>query len=119
MAHPTLTRIFPAPEADVALEGLYLQHALHLPSASQQGPLVYSNFITSLDGRIAVEHPVTGQFGVPDTIANRRDWRLYQELAAQADILVTSARYLRDLSQGWAQDTLPLSSDPAYADLQD
>jgi riboflavin biosynthesis pyrimidine reductase len=119
MTDGTLTRIFPAPEVDVALEGLYLQHALCAPSASQQRPLVYSNFIASLDGRIAVEHPITGELGVPDSISNQRDWRLYQELAAQADILITSARYLRDLSRGRAQDTLPVSSEPAYADLHD
>lgn len=116
MTTGTLTRLYPKAADNIALEGLYLQHALHR-SELQQRPLVYSNFITSLDGRIAVEHPLTGEHGVPDAITNRRDWRLYQELAAQADILVTSARYLRDLSQGKAQDSLPVSDDPAYADL--
>ncbi|ALP53900.1 hypothetical protein Tel_12570 [Candidatus Tenderia electrophaga] len=117
MTTPTVTRLAPSYEAEVPLEGLYLQHALHR-SELQQRPLVYSNFIASLDGRIAVAHPETGEIGVPDAITNRRDWRLYQELAAQADILVSSARYVRDLSAGKAQDSLPVSDDPAYDDLR-
>lgn len=111
-----LTCLFPSRKDDVPLQGLYLQHALHR-SELQQRPLVYSNFIASLDGRIAIAHPETGKEGVPEAITNPRDWRLYQELAAQADILVTSARYMRDLCAGEAQDILPLSDDPAYADL--
>jgi riboflavin biosynthesis pyrimidine reductase len=78
---------------------------------------VYTNYIVSLDGRIAVEHPVTGEHRVPETIANRRDWRLFQELAAQADVLVTSARYVRQLAAGSAQDVPPISPEPEYADL--
>jgi len=112
----SLTRLFPSREEDVALEGLYLQHALHRAQL-RETPLVYSNFIESLDGRIAIAHPETGEKGVPAAITNPRDWRLYQELAAQADILVTSARYVRDFAAGEAQDALPLSDDPAYADL--
>lgn len=114
----SLTRLFPSREEDVALEGLYLQHALHRAQL-QETPLVYSNFIESLDGRIAIAHPETGEKGVPAAITNPRDWRLYQELAAQADILVTSARYVRDFAAGEAQDALPLSDDPAYADLHE
>lgn len=114
-SHPLIC-LYPSRKDDVALEGLYLQHALHR-SELQRRPLVYSNFIASLDGRIAIAHPETGKKGVPEAITNERDWRLYQELAAQADILVTSARYLRDLAGGEAQDILPVSDDPAYADL--
>jgi len=50
---------------------------------------------------------------VPDSVANPRDWRLFQELAAQADVLVMSARHLRELAAGAAQDSLRLSDAPA------
>jgi len=98
------------------LEGLYLQHALHRAEQANR-PCVYTNFVASMDGRIAIEHPTTGDHTVPESITNARDWRLYQELAAQADVLLTSARYLRELSEGTAQDSLPLSQQPAFADL--
>jgi riboflavin biosynthesis pyrimidine reductase len=54
---------------------------------------------------------------VPEHITNPRDWRLYQELAARADVLLVSARYLRELSQGKAQADVPVSDEPAFADL--
>lgn len=114
----TVLQLYPMPSRKIALEGLYLQ--IHSDDTSGVGnPLVYTNFISSLDGRIAIEHPVTGERNVPEYITNSRDWRLYQELAARADVLLVSARYLRELSQGTAQDKLPLSNDPAFADLMD
>jgi riboflavin biosynthesis pyrimidine reductase len=113
--HP-VTRLFPAPQQNIALENLYLQHAIK-HSTNKQHPCVYTNFISSLDGRIAVEHPTRNAHAVPDTITNERDWRLFQELAAQSDALITSARYVRELSRGHAQDALPLSNKPAFADL--
>lgn len=113
----TLIELFPSPGESVRLEGLYL--ALPLPPADAARPIyVYTNFVQSLDGRIAVAEP-SGQTVVPDTIANPRDWRLFQELAAHADVLLTSGRYLRDLAAGVAQDSLPLSTRPPYADLID
>lgn len=114
----SVTRLYPAPQQTLALENLYLQHALHQAERGER-PCVYTNFICSMDGRIAIEHPATGGHTVPESITNPRDWRLYQELAAQADVLLTSARYLRELSEGTAQDSLPLSQDPAFADLHD
>jgi riboflavin biosynthesis pyrimidine reductase len=113
----TVTRLYPLPQGVIGLDGLYLEYALH-HAEFRQRPLVYTNFVLSLDGRIAIEHPQTGRHGVPESVANPRDWRLFQELAAQADVLLTSARYLRELAADAAQDSLPLSDDPAYADLR-
>jgi riboflavin biosynthesis pyrimidine reductase len=107
-------QLYPMPQRELGLEGLYLHS---VDACNREYPLVYTNFITSLDGRIAIEHPVTGERGVPEFITNPRDWRLYQELAARADVLLVSARYLRELARGEAQDNLPLSNDPAFADL--
>ncbi len=108
-----LTRLYPGPPAEVALRGVYLAHALHRADA----PMVYSNFIASLDGRIALVEPGSARHRVPAATVNPRDWRLFQELAAQAHVLITSARYFRDLAEGRAQDDLPVSAQEPYADL--
>jgi len=114
-AGPVL-RLYPLPQEEVPLEGLYLEMGLHRQAAAG-GILVYSNYIASLDGRISVRDEETGEFKVPDTIANKRDWRLYQELAAQSDVMITSARYFRQLARGQAQDLLPVGRGAEYADL--
>lgn len=57
--------------------------------------------------------------GVPAAIGNARDWRLYQELGAQADLLITSARYFRQLSRGEAQDLLPVGPPDRFGDLRE
>ena len=54
---------------------------------------------------------------VPKNTANERDWRLFQELAAQADIIISSGRYLRDWADGRAQEILQID-DPRFADLR-
>ena len=114
----SLLRLYPAPPEQQALAGLYLGLELHRRLAAGK-VLIYTNFIASLDGRIALYSAVNGELGVPEAIANRRDWRLYQELAAQADVLIVSGRYFRQLAKGTAQDMLPLGAEPAYADLHD
>jgi len=68
---------------------------------------------TQLDGRIAVPHPTRPGLTVPETIANDRDWRLFQELAAQADLIISSGRYLRDWADGRAQEILRVD-DPKF-----
>lgn len=111
-----LLRLFPTPLEALALEGLYLNQELRRLGTRSQ-PFVYTNFIASIDGRISLEHPQKRTRIVPDAIANPRDWRLFQELAAQADVLLTSGRYIRQLAQNVAQDILPVSEQPGYADL--
>lgn len=110
----SLLRLYPEPGARVALQGLYLRSGLR--EAALAGPLVYTNFIASVDGRIALP-AADGRHQIPKAIANPRDWRLFQELAALADVLITSGRYLRDVAAGKAQDALPVSKAAAYRDL--
>jgi len=109
-------RLYPTPQREVGLEGLYLHSQLG-DARGDADPLVYTDFVASLDGRIAIEHPVTGERRVPELITNPRDWRLYQELAARADVLLVSARFIRELARGEAQDNLPVSAEPAFSDL--
>jgi riboflavin biosynthesis pyrimidine reductase len=113
-----VSRLFPLHQQDLALEGLYLDHDLY--SKGRPGkPFVYSNFITSLDGRIAIAFEASATHVVPAATANSRDWRLYQELAGQADLLVTSGRYFRQSLLGEAQDELPLGSRQAFDDIRE
>jgi riboflavin biosynthesis pyrimidine reductase len=80
-------------------------------------PFVYTNFVSSLDGRIAIENPRAGRRTAPPAITNPRDWRLFQELAARADALIVSAAFVRGLSTSRAHDKLPVGLDPAFDDL--
>lgn len=114
----TVTRLLPTPPEECVLPGLYLKHALN-DRGTQENPFVYSNFITSLDGRIAIATEGRATHQVPGIVTNQRDWRLYQELAAQADVLITSGRFFRQAQIHEAQDRLPLSTDAMFADLHD
>jgi riboflavin biosynthesis pyrimidine reductase len=104
-----LKRLYPAP-AEMPLPGLYLCEDLRalIPAA---GAFVYANFIVSLDGRIALSAADTRGLKVPDETANPRDWRLLLELAAPADAIVMSGRYLRQLAAGTAQAWPPFADD--------
>lgn len=111
----TVLRLYPPPQRKLPLKGLYLGLRLHRRAVSG-GLLIYGNFIASLDGRISMPDE-NGDQVVPASLANKRDWRLYQELAAQSDVMLTSARYFRQLEQGNAQDLLPVGTEAEYADL--
>jgi riboflavin biosynthesis pyrimidine reductase len=118
MERPVL-QLYPLPSQERPLKGLYLAHNLREQVPSVPGrPTIYSNFVSSLDGRIAIPHPSRPGMTIPKTTANERDWRLYQELAAQADLIISSGRYLRDWSDGQAQEILQIE-DPRFADLRD
>jgi len=114
----SVLQLYPLPSQEQQLKGLFLSHNLREEGAKSGGrPLIYSNFITSLDGRIAIPHPTRPGMMVPEATANERDWRLYQELAAQADLIISSGRYLRDWADGRAQEILQVD-DPRFADLR-
>ena len=112
-----ILQLYPGLTREIPLEGLYLSADLRSLSQDRQQPFVYANFISSLDGRIAVPHPSGEGMVVPEGIANPRDWRLFQELAVQADVLITTGRYLRDYADGRAQEILSVYDDPSFADL--
>lgn len=93
-----LLRLFPTPSETVPLRGLYLKENLHLRGAPGR-PFVYANFLSSLDGRIALEDE-TGIPYLPKSLTTEDDFRLFLELHAQADCLVTHGGYLRALQEG-------------------
>ena len=109
--------LYPASGTRQQLQGLYLRQVLEA-GKPQQSPFIYSNFISSLDGRIALPGPGRYSHQVPPAIANSRDWRLFQELAAQADLLITSARYFRQSADREAQAELPLDASAEFDDLR-
>jgi riboflavin biosynthesis pyrimidine reductase len=94
----------------VPLHGLYLCEDLRAHT-TDDAVYIYSNFITSLDGRIALGSPGSDDLGVPRHTANARDWRLVLELAAPADAVVISGRFLRQLGAGTAQAWPPFSGN--------
>lgn len=94
----TVLQIHPHGRAPLALQGLFLAHDLRAQGDPAQ-PYVYTNFISSLDGRISEVDP-GGRRRVPPATANARDWRLYLELLAQADVVLTTARHLRAVAAG-------------------
>lgn len=116
-----ILRLFPLPHEQLPLSGAYLAHDLRSRARqhfTQSGrPYLYANFITSLDGRIAISRPGEKELAVPKQITNPRDWRLFQELAAQADLVISSGRYLREWAVGKAQEILQVD-DPRFADLR-
>ena len=91
-------QLFPPPARTRRLEGLYLNESMP-PPAPGAPALVYANFVTSLDGRIAVTD-AGGTSRLPAGLTNVRDWRLFRELQAHADCLVTHGGYLRALASG-------------------
>jgi riboflavin biosynthesis pyrimidine reductase len=114
-----IIQLYPSPSREASLNGLYLDHNLRNQTGGFKETFVYSNYISSMDGRIAIPHPTKPGMMVPEQIANPRDWRLFQELAVQADILITSGRYLRDYADGRAQEILRVYDDPNFADLKE
>jgi riboflavin biosynthesis pyrimidine reductase len=113
----SVIELYPAFGTRRQLQGLYLREVLET-SRPQQSPFIYSNFISSLDGRIALPGPGRNSHQVPPAIANSRDWRLFQELATRADLLITSARYFRQSEDQEAQAELPVDTSRAFDDLR-
>jgi riboflavin biosynthesis pyrimidine reductase len=114
-----ITQLYPLPTHERPLKGTYLSHELRKKTRSDNDKIfVYANFVTSLDGRIAIPDPKGAGMMVPENVANPRDWRLFQELAAQADLIISTGRYLRDWADGKAQEILRVD-DPEFADLKE
>lgn len=113
----SVIQLYPLPGQERPLKGLYLSHNLRQYHEASSQAFVYANFVTSLDGRIAIPHPGGRGLVVPEETANDRDWRLFQELAVQADLVISSGRYLRDWADGRAQEILRVD-DPRFADLR-
>lgn len=91
-----VTQVFPEKRL-VPLEGLYLGQKLAEMSTKIRRSLVIANFLTDRNGVIAKadEHH---HFQVPLELRNPSDWRLFQELMAQADVIISGGAYLKRVS---------------------
>jgi riboflavin biosynthesis pyrimidine reductase len=95
----SLLQLYPVPSCAVSLNGLYLGLNLHRLGTVER-PFVYANFLSSLDGRIALEDAESGETYLPQRLTTPDDFRLFLELHAQADCLITHGGYLRALASG-------------------
>lgn len=112
-----LYRLYPPPYQAVQLRGLYLDLNLQALGSSEE-PFVYANFLSSLDGRIALEDDA-GEAYLPKSLTTRNDFRLFLELQAQADCLIVHGGYLRALQAGKLGNILQIGAHEEGRDLID
>jgi riboflavin biosynthesis pyrimidine reductase len=109
-------RVYPAASAPRPLENLYLEHRLH-ELGSTQAPYVFGSFVSSLDGRIAVDDPQSAGEQALEGLSSPADFRLFQEIQAQADCLITHGGYLRALAEARLGNVLQINASGRAADL--
>jgi len=76
------------------IEGIYLEFDLQGLAKKIGRPLVIANYICDKNDVIAKKSE-NGEFQVAPELKNASDWRLFQELTAQADVIITGAGYLK------------------------
>ncbi|HEY8159550.1 MAG TPA: dihydrofolate reductase family protein [Methylobacter sp.] len=109
-----LLRLYPESYEKFSVKGLYLAHQLH-KLGTAEFPFVYANFLSSLDGRIAVEDAAQGTTHIPKHITTASDFALFMELHAQADCIITHGGYMRALGEGRLGNILQVN-DKAHLD---
>lgn len=97
MTNLSVQPLFPPASATRLVRGLYLDENIHQLGSPEQ-PYIYANYVSSIDGRIAIHEPDNG-WQVPKHLTTSIDWILFQELQAQADCLITHSGYLRSLER--------------------
>jgi riboflavin biosynthesis pyrimidine reductase len=98
----TIDQVFPL-KRQVPLEGLYLDQRLMDRAAQIGGSLVLTDFLTDKNGVIA-QATKAGRFEIPVALKNSSDWGRYQELMAQADVIISGGSYFKRLAT--SQDIL-------------
>ena len=109
-----ITQVYPEYKKYQRLRGTYLDDPF---LSGCDDPIVYSNFLTSLDGRIAISK--NKLLLLPKQLTSNVDHRLFLELQAQADCLITHGGYLRALAAGRLSDILRVGQAKEHADLAD
>lgn len=121
-----LLQLYPQSTEKHALKNLYLyKHGWY--SANTEQPIVTANFLSSLDGRIAIspDNPENkpgaenknANAALPKSLTSQEDFRLFLELHAQADCLITHGGYMRSLSEKKLGNILQLPKDRDCEDL--
>jgi hypothetical protein len=99
-----INQVFPV-KKQVPLEGLYLGQRLGDIAAETGRCVVLTDYLADQNGVIA-KAAKDGHFAVPAEIKNASDWGRYQELMAQADVIISSGSYFKRLATNGAQDIL-------------
>jgi riboflavin biosynthesis pyrimidine reductase len=98
------------------LKNLYLyKHGWY--SANTNQPVVVANFLSSLDGRIAISSTNHTHTELPKSLTSQEDFRLFLELHAQAECLITHGGYMRALAAGKLGNILQLPRTRECEDL--
>jgi riboflavin biosynthesis pyrimidine reductase len=97
-----INQVFPV-KRQVPLEGLYLDQRLMDRAAEIGRSLVLTDFLTDKNGVIA-KASKDGHFEIPAALKNSSDWGRYQELMAQADVIISGGSYFKRLAT--SQDVL-------------
>ena len=117
-----IKRLFPTPSTEHNLQNLYLtRHAGNYYGWHHKNTnklLVVANFLSSVDGRIAIQHQGSAM-QLPKHLTSKEDFRLFLELYAQADCLITHSGYLRSLEEKRLGNILQLPNDSEYDDLRE
>lgn len=111
-----MLRLLPEPATGLPIAGLLLDHDLR-GTGEAGGGLVYTAFVVSVDGRIAIDQDGDGDLSVPTALSNDRDWRLFQELTVQADAVIVSGRYMRERGEGRGQSVFDYFDNEQLGDL--
>ena len=111
-----LLQLFPQSSEKQELKNLYLyKHGWF--SANTKQPIVAANFLSSLDGRIAIGTSKKSYTELPKTLTSQEDFRLFLELHAQADCLITHGGYMRSLATNNLGNILQLPNNKDCEDL--
>lgn len=79
------------------MEGLYLEQRLMARATEIGRSLVLTDFLTDKNGVIA-KATKDGHFEIPAALKNSSDWGRYQELMAQADVIISGGSYFKRLA---------------------
>jgi riboflavin biosynthesis pyrimidine reductase len=99
-----INQVFPV-KKQVPLEGLYLGERLMDVAADIGRRVVLTDFLTDKNGVVA-KATKDAHFEIPTQLRNSSDWGRYQELMAQADVIISSGSYFKRLAANGAQDIL-------------
>lgn len=80
------------------ITGTYLNRDLQGIAKKAGRMIVVSNYVCDLNEVIAKKDE-EGEFQVANELKNSSDWRLFQELTAQADVVITGSAYLKRFSK--------------------
>jgi riboflavin biosynthesis pyrimidine reductase len=105
-----INQVFPV-KRQVPLEGLYLGERLVDRAAQMGRSLVLTDYLTDKNGVVA-KAAKEGHFEIPTTLKNSSDWGRYQELMAQADVIISGGSYFKRLET--SQDIL-YQFEPGHA----